>query len=114
MSAESNPSPTTPRAQGVILAMSEVVDSTQSRRSPPPPSPSPSMPRFQHQPSGRQPPPPGSDPFAFGVVAFIAAVFLLSQKLKSLTQDNPKRTYICGQKEYLFEYQSEFKTQKGD
>ncbi|KAL6598212.1 hypothetical protein ACP70R_046377 [Stipagrostis hirtigluma subsp. patula] len=59
--------------------MSEVVDSTQSRRSPPPPSPSPSMPRFQHQPSGRQPPPPGSDPFAFGVVAFIAAIFLLSK-----------------------------------
>nr|CAB3500484.1 unnamed protein product [Digitaria exilis] len=58
--------------------MSDVTaDSAQSRRSPPPPSPSPSMPRYQQQPSGRQPPPPGTDPFAFGVVAFIGICFVL-------------------------------------
>jgi hypothetical protein len=58
--------------------MSEVTgDSAQSRRSPPPPSPAPSMPRFQQQPSGRQPPPPGTDPVAFGVVAFIGICFVL-------------------------------------
>ena len=59
--------------------MSDVTsaDSAPNRRSPPPPSPSPSMPRFQQQPSGRQPPPPGADPFAFGVVAFIGICFVL-------------------------------------
>ncbi|KAK3146943.1 hypothetical protein QOZ80_3BG0275500 [Eleusine coracana subsp. coracana] len=61
--------------------MSEVVDSPQAHRSPPPPSPSPSMPRahsqHQQQPRGRPQPPPGSDPFAFGVVAFIGICFVL-------------------------------------